>query len=162
MSMTTLPPLPYNPDALPREKARHYIPATAQEIQAMLQALGLARLDDLFAHIPAAVRLPEPLMLPEELPYEALYRHVLEQSQKNHLPSLSFLGDALPYYTVPDLVPYVASLRELMTAYTPYQPERSQGTLLTQWLYQSCLAMLTGLLFSTISGTTGNPAGTIT
>lgn len=144
MSMTTLPPLPYDPDTLPREKARHYIPATAQEIQAMLKALGLSRLDDLFAHIPPAVRLPELLMLPEELTYDALYRHVLEQSQKNRLPTLSFLGDALPHYTVPDLVPYVASLRELMTAYTPYQPERSQGTLLTQWLYQSCLAMLTG------------------
>lgn len=110
----------------------------------MLQALGLSQLDDLFAHIPLAIRLPEPLMLPEELSYDDLYRHVLEQSQKNRLPTLSFLGDALPHYTVPDLVPYVASLRELMTAYTPYQPERSQGTLLTQWLYQSCLAMLTG------------------
>jgi glycine cleavage system pyridoxal-binding protein P len=109
--MTTLPPLPYDPDTLPREKARHYIAATEPEIGAMLTALGLSRLDDLFAHIPPAIRLPESLMLPEELAYEALYRHMLEQSQKNRLAEVSFLGDALPHYTVQELVPYVAIMR---------------------------------------------------
>ena len=69
---------------------------------------------------------------------------MVEQSRKNRVPEATFLGDGLPHYRVPDLVPFVAGLRELMTAYTPYQPERSQGTLMTQWLYQSCLAMLTG------------------
>src|SRR5262249_1276208 len=76
--------------------------------------------------------------------YTDLYQHVVAQSQKNHLPDITFLGDGLPHYRIPDLVPFVAGLRELMTAYTPYQPERSQGTLMTQWLYQCCLAMLTG------------------
>jgi len=47
MNQTTIPPLPYNPKALPRETARHYIPATAQDIQAMLGSLGLSRLDEL-------------------------------------------------------------------------------------------------------------------
>ena len=110
----------------------------------MLGALGLSQLDELFQHLPASVRMAEPPALPEELSYEALYRHVVEQSRKNHVPEATFLGDGLPHYKVPDLVPFVAGLRELMTAYTPYQPERSQGTLMTQWLYQSCLAMLTG------------------
>ncbi|PON13404.1 glycine dehydrogenase, partial [Candidatus Entotheonella serta] len=107
-------------------------------------AVGVADLDDLFRHIPPDCRLAPPLALPEELPYDALYEHMVAQSDKNRLPDVSFVGDALPHYTVHDLVPFVANLRELLTAYTPYQPERSQGTLMTQWLYQSCLVALTG------------------
>src|SRR5919109_4180988 len=144
MSVKTLLPLPYDLTTLPRETARHYIPATDQEIQAMLSALGLSQLDELFAHIPAPARMVDPPNLPAELSYADLYQHVVAQSQKNRLPDVAFLGDGLPHYRVPDLVPFVAGLRELMTAYTPYQPERSQGTLMTQWLYQCCLAMLTG------------------
>ena len=140
----TIPPLPYDLDALPREQARHYISATPQDVQAMCEALGLGRIEELFSHIPASVRMPESLALPEELGYIQLYHHMVEQSRKNHLPQVSFLGDALPQYAVHELVPFVANLRELLTAYTPYQPERSQGTLMTQWLYQSCLAALTG------------------
>ncbi|MGQ4809060.1 Glycine dehydrogenase (decarboxylating) [Candidatus Entotheonellaceae bacterium PAL068K] len=136
--------LPYDLHGLPREQARHYIPATDADLDAMLAALGLQRLDDLFAHLPADVRLPAPLALPDELPYEELYQHMLAQSHKNRLPEAAFLGDGLPNYAAQELVPFVASLRELLTAYTPYQPERSQGTLMTQWLYQSCLVALTG------------------
>ena len=115
-------PLPYDPNALPRESARHYIPATAQDIQAMLGSLGLSQLDELFQHIPVHVRMAEPPALPEELSYTALYHHVVAQSRKNRVPDVTFLGDGLPHYKVPDLVPFVAGLRELMTAYTPYQP----------------------------------------
>jgi glycine dehydrogenase len=138
------PSLPYDPRLLPRETARHYIPATEQDIQAMLATLGLQQLADLFRHLPASVRMETPPDLPEELGYDELYQHMLAQSQKNRLPAATFLGDGLPQYTLHELVPYVAGLRELLTAYTPYQPERSQGTLMTQWLYQCCLAALTG------------------
>lgn len=145
MSRTTIPPLPipYDPNTLLRERAPYYIPATEDEVQGMLATLGLQRLDDLFAHIPPAVRMAPPLALPEALHYADLYQHIVAQSAKNRLPDSAFLGDGLPHYVVPELVPFVAGLRELLTAYTPYQPERSQGTLLTQWLYQCCLAMLT-------------------
>ncbi len=144
MNDSSIPPLPYNPHALRREEARYYIPATDQDIAAMCAVLGVAELDDLFRHIPSRARIGTPLDLPEELPYDQLYRHMIVQSHKNRLPEVSFVGDALPDYTVHDLVPFVANLRELLTAYTPYQPERSQGTLMTHWLYQSCLAALTG------------------
>ena len=144
MNVCTVPPLPYDLKALPREQARHYIPATDADLQAMCETLGLSRLEDLYRHIPPSVRLAAPLALPEELGYFDLYQHLVAQSQKNRLPEVSFLGDALPQYSVHELVPFVASLRELLTAYTPYQPERSQGTLMTQWLYQSCLVALTG------------------
>jgi len=143
MSHNHIPPLPYDASALPREHARHYIPVTDQEVGDMCAAVGVADLDDLFHHIPPDCRMVPPLALPEELQYEALYEHMVAQSAKNRLPAVSFVGDALPHYAVHDLVPFVAGLRELLTAYTPYQPERSQGTLMTQWLYQSCLVALT-------------------
>jgi glycine dehydrogenase len=144
MSDHHIPPLPYDASALPRERARHYIPVSEQEVRDMCAAVGVAELDELFHHIPPDCRMALPLTLPEDLPYDALYEHMVAQSRKNRLPDVSFVGDALSHYAVQDLVPYVASLRELLTAYTPYQPERSQGTLMTQWLYQSCLVALTG------------------
>jgi glycine dehydrogenase len=144
MSNNHIPPLPYDASALPRERARHYIPVTEREVRDMCAAVGVAELAELFHHIPPDCRMAAPLTLPEELPYDALYEHMVAQSRKNRLPDVSFVGDALSPYAVQDLVPYVASLRELLTAYTPYQPERSQGTLMTQWLYQSCLVTLTG------------------
>ena len=144
MHSNHIPPLPYDASALPRERARHYMPVTDAELRDMCGAVGVADLDELFRHIPPACRLAPPLALPEELPYDALYAHMVALSRQNRLPEASFVGDALPHYTVHDLVPYVAGLRELLTAYTPYQPERSQGTLMTHWLYQSCLVALTG------------------
>jgi glycine cleavage system pyridoxal-binding protein P len=97
MSTSTIPPLPYDPQTLPREKARYYIPASEQELQAMLAALGLSRLDDLFAHLPSAVRMAQPLALPEHLDYMDLYHHMVVQSRKNRLPAAAFLGDGLPH-----------------------------------------------------------------
>lgn len=144
MNAQALSSLPYDLDALPRERSRHYIPATDADIQGMLGTLGLQQLDDLFRHIPERVRLSEPPALPEELGYQELYHHVLQQSRKNRLPQAAFLGNGLPHYAGHDLVSFMSGLRELLTAYTPYQPERSQGTLMTQWLYQCCLATLTG------------------
>ncbi len=143
MSQSHIPSLSYDASALPRERARHYIPLTDQEVRDMCAAVGVTDLDDLFRHIPPDCRIVPPLTLPEELSYDALYEHMVAQSGKNRLPEVSFVGDALPHYAVQDLVPFVADLRELLTAYTPYQPERSQGTLMTQWLYQSCLVALT-------------------
>src|SRR2546429_7654170 len=128
MSVTTLLSLPYDLTTLPRETARHYIPATDYEIQAMLGALGLSQLDELFQHIPARVRMAEPLALPEELGSEELYSHVVTQSQKNRLPEVAFLGDGLPHYKVPDLVPFVAGVRGWGRALTPPPTEHNQGT----------------------------------
>src|SRR4029453_8253714 len=110
MSNIPSPPLPFDPPPFPRKTARHYIPATDQEIQAMLGALGLSQLDEVFAHIPAPGRMVGLPDLPEELGYADLYEHVVAQSQKNRLPDMTFLGDGLSHYRVPDLVPFVAGL----------------------------------------------------
>lgn len=126
-----------------REQSRHYIPATDEEIQEMLSYTGNKELKDLFNHIPSEVQYHESLDLPEEMEYEALRQHLLAISEKNR-PAISFLGDGLAQYKVPDIVPYVSNIRNLTTAYTPYQPERSQGTLMTHWIYQCLMAQLTG------------------
>jgi glycine dehydrogenase len=137
------PPLGFDPSALPREQVRHYIPASEEDLTAMLRALGLARLDDLFAHLPAEIRARPPLALPAELSYEALQERMAALAASNR-SAAAFLGDGLPVYTVPAIVGKVAGIRNLTTAYTPYQPERSQGSLLTHWIYQCLMAQLTG------------------
>jgi glycine dehydrogenase len=137
------PPLGYDPASLPRESVRHYIPASEGDLAAMLRAIGLTTLDDLFAHLPTEIRTRPPLPLPEELSYEALQAKLAAIAASNR-PAAAFLGDGLPVYRVPAIVAAVASIRNLTTAYTPYQPERSQGSLLTHWIYQCLMAQLTG------------------
>ena len=109
----------------------------------MLAAIGKRDLTELFEHVPAEARLPKTLPLPEELSYGQLQDHLFSLAEKNRL-ALSFLGDGLPQFRVQSIVPYVLSLRRLTTAYTPYQPERSQGTLTTHWIYQCALSAITG------------------
>ena len=108
----------------------------------MLHDLGIHSLADLFEHIPNRVKFPHPLRLPEEQDYGELAETLQKWSRENNLKT-SFLGDGLPQFKVPEIVPYVCGIRNLTTSYTPYQPERSQGTLLTHWIYQCCMSELT-------------------
>lgn len=139
----SIPELGYDPASLPRERARHYISASEAEIQAMLAAVGKKELADLYAHVPQDARMPARIELPPELPYGELAHCLAEIAEKNIRRS-SFLGDGLQQYRVCEIVPHVLGIRRLTTAYTPYQPERSQGTLTTHWIYQCTLAALTG------------------
>jgi glycine dehydrogenase len=136
-------PLPYDPHALPRELKRHYISASSAEIQAMLQQVGMDSLDALYAHIPAECRFAEAPDLPEELSYEELQQRLVQLSGENRIAE-SYLGDGLPHYRVMPVVEPICAIRNLTTAYTPYQPERSQGTLMTHWIYQCLMSQLTG------------------
>ncbi len=139
----TAPALPYNPEALPRELARHYITATDAELEAMLAATGSSELDDLYSHIPPEYRFSAKPDLPEELSYKELQKSMEAMSRRNSIRP-SFVGDGLHAYTVPPIVPFVSNIRNLATAYTPYQPERSQGTLITHWIYQCAMTRITG------------------
>ncbi len=141
--MTKLAPLPYDPNLCPREKQRHYISASEQDIAAMLEEIGAAKLEDLYAHVPESIRMTAPPAIPEELGYQELMEHVNEVAEKNQV-KLSFLGHGLQHYKTPSVIPHLLGLRNLTTAYTPYQPERSQGTLTSLWIYQSAIAQLTG------------------
>lgn len=126
-----------------REQARHYIPADDADIDAMLSAICLTSLDELFQHIPENVRFASPPELPEELEYEALRERMRNIAAKN-TPRMSFLGDGLPDFEPSPVVGPICEIRNLTTAYTPYQPELSQGTLLAHWIYQCGMARLTG------------------
>ncbi len=135
--------LPYNPEKLPRELTKYYISASDQELGNMLSSLGLAKFEDLFAHIPAQVMFDKTPFVTEELSYENLVTHMENLASKNK-PMTSFIGDGLKNYKVSEIIPYVCDIRGLTTAYTPYQPERSQGTLTALWVYSSAMSMLTG------------------
>ena len=127
---TGLPNLPYDPAEFPRETQRHYISASEEEIRSMLDAIGLSDPKDLFSHIPDQLLFPNGMGLPEELEYNETAKALLSLSQKTNLRH-SFIGDRLPAWKTDPIVDFVSRLRPLTTSYTPYQPERSQGTLVT-------------------------------
>ncbi len=135
-------PLKYHPEKLKRELKPFYIGADEKDINDMLHLLGLSSLDDLYSHISDDVKMPS-VPLPKHLSYQELISLVNEVAKKNN-QKISFLGDGLPQYKVTDVVEPICHIRGLTTAYTPYQPERSQGTLQTLWIYQSLISQLTG------------------
>jgi len=135
--------LPYDPSEFPRELSRHYITADDREISEMLNFVGLDELDDLYKHIPEVSHFNQGLNLPEELNYQDAVEKLSQISLKTNL-STSFIGDTLPSWKQHPIVDFVSKLRPLSTSYTPYQPERSQGTLVTHWIYQCALSALTG------------------
>ena len=135
-------PLNYHPEQLKRELKPFYIGADDKDIESMLQTLGLKSLDDLYAHIASDVKMTS-VPMAKHMAYEELIGHVNDVANKNKIKT-SFLGDGLPQYKVTDVVGPVCNIRGLTTAYTPYQPERSQGTLQTLWIYQSLIGQLTG------------------
>lgn len=135
-------PLNYHPENLKRELKPFYIGADDKDIKDMLSSVGLSNLEELYSHIDDEVKMAS-VQMNKHLNYEELITHVNEVASKNN-HKISFLGDGLPQYKVTDVVGPICQIRGLTTAYTPYQPERSQGTLQTLWIYQSLLSQLTG------------------
>lgn len=136
-------PLNYQPEKLSRELKPFYIGASEADQSAMLGALGLKNLDELYSHIKAEHKFKGPIALPRHMEYQELVQHVNQLANKNKLAA-SFISDGLPAWRPTDVMGPVCGIRGLTTAYTPYQPERSQGTLQTLWIYQSLLGQLTG------------------
>lgn len=126
-----------------REQARHYIPATDADIEQMLATIGKGSFKELFDHIPSDVLFAEAPDLPDELDYEVLKARLQEISEKNKVGT-SFLGDGVLDLEPSPVIGPVCDIRNMTTAYTPYQPELSQGTLLAHWIYQCSMARLTG------------------
>ncbi len=126
--------------------AHPYIPNTPQDVAVMLARLGLGSTAELFAALPEAHRDPT-IVLPPALSEPELLRLMRslagENRQSQDRPS--FLGAGAYRHSIPSIVPYLVSRSEFMTAYTPYQPEISQGTLQSAFEYQSTVCELTGL-----------------
>jgi glycine dehydrogenase subunit 1 len=123
-----------------------YIAATDSDRAAMLERIGASGVDELFADIPAAARFPE-LDLPPPLSEMEATREIEALAARNLSASSSawFLGAGAYYHFIPAVVPALASRGEFLTAYTPYQPEVSQGTLQAIFEYQSMAAILLGV-----------------
>ena len=122
-----------------------YLPHTPAEQQAMLGTIGVSSIAELFEAVPAAHRFPELRLPPPASELEILdelYRLALKNSATSCFAT--FLGAGAYNHFVPSVIPYLASRGEFLTAYTPYQPEVSQGTLQAIFEYQSMIAQLTG------------------
>ena len=129
-----------------------YIPHTDADRRAMFDACGIKDLDDLFAVIPEKYRFPN-LELPHPLSELDVGRELQELSESNadvHRHPC-FLGAGAYHHFIPSVVNHMIQRGEFMTAYTPYQPEVSQGTLQTIFEYQSMICALTGMEVSNAS-----------
>jgi glycine dehydrogenase subunit 1 len=130
---------------------------TASDRERMLEAIGVDSVEALFREIPAEVRLRRALDVGPALTEQELVAHLSELAARNvHVGrELSFLGAGMYDHYVPAVAELVAQRNELLTAYTPYQPEMSQGTLQAIFEYQTAICELTGMDVSNASGYDG-------
>lgn len=130
-----------------------YIPTSPKERDAMLETIGIKSLDDLFEDVPAKHRFPKLNLPPALTEMEAMNElSGLAQSNENVRSDLiSFLGAGMYNHYIPSVVDHILRRGEFYTAYTPYQPEISQGTLQAIFEYQSLMAALTGMDVSNAS-----------
>lgn len=129
-----------------------YIPHTPAERAAMLEAIGVETMEDLFADVPESVRFPD-LNLPPRLAEMDVGGEMRDHADRNMdvIRSPSFLGAGAYNHYCPPTVDYVLQRAEFYTAYTPYQPEISQGMLQSMFEYQSMICGLTGMEVSNAS-----------
>jgi glycine dehydrogenase subunit 1 len=109
-----------------------YLPHTPEEVDEMLRFLGMDSLEQLFAHIPSAVRLSQGLDLPagmSEPDVAANFTRYTDANRAQASKMLCFAGAGAYDHEVPAVVKMLSSRSEFVTAYTPYQPEVAQGVL---------------------------------
>jgi glycine dehydrogenase subunit 1 len=122
-----------------------YVPHTSNDEKALLQAIGVGSVDELFADIPEQFRLQRMLDLPSSLSEQELFFLMQDLSSQNTLPSMTLRGAGAYHHYIPAVVGHVLSRSEFYTAYTPYQAEISQGILQAIYEYQTMIARLTGM-----------------
>jgi len=124
-----------------------YLSHTDQEIKEMFAVTGHNNLEDLFAHIPEDCRYQGDIDVPEPLSEWALSEHFQELAANNRMSSAKsvLLGAGSYSHHIPAIVPSLIGRSEFLTAYTPYQPEMSQGTLQGIFEYQTLTARLLGM-----------------
>lgn len=130
--------------------AENYLPHTAADIDRMLKRCGAEKLDDLYSDVPEQLRLKCPYKLPKGISEPELARYFDAIAAENK-PLRCFAGAGFYHHYTPAAIPALMSRSEFYTAYTPYQPEISQGTLQYIFEYQSMMCALTGLEVSNAS-----------
>jgi glycine dehydrogenase subunit 1 len=124
-----------------------YVLNTPDDRDAMLAAIGAKSVEDLFAPVPAGLRLERPLDIPPALSEMELQQHLAALAARNKAAGdlVCFLGGGAYDHFIPSVVDAASGRSEFYTAYTPYQAEASQGTLQAVFEYQTLMCQLTGL-----------------
>jgi glycine dehydrogenase subunit 1 len=124
-----------------------YLPDTKQDQEEMLSFLNITSIDELFEDIPAEIQLKSELNIPKAVPESLLSKKMNQLASKNknanHYPT--FLGAGTYDHYIPSVVNHMISRSEFYTAYTPYQPEISQGELQAIFEFQTMVCELTGM-----------------
>jgi glycine dehydrogenase subunit 1 len=138
----------------------NYIPTTDLDRKKMLEACGIDSIQALFSDIPKDLKDKCEINLPEGLGEMELARELKEFSRKNKdvTQKICFLGAGAYSHFIPSIVKHIISRSEFYTAYTPYQPEISQGMLQAIYEYQTMICRLTGMDASNASMYDGSTA----
>jgi glycine dehydrogenase subunit 1 len=122
-----------------------YLPKSESERRQMLNACGLQSSEELFSHLPEAVRIKRPLDLPPGISEYEIVQYFRDRAAENANGYACFLGAGAYAHYRPVLVDTVVSRGEFLTSYTPYQAEIAQGTLTTIFEFQTMICQLTGM-----------------
>ena len=128
-----------------------YVPTTAKEREEMLRVIGVNSIDDLYQSVPADMLLGENLHLPEGLSELEVAQVMTDMAEKNKVYKTCLRGAGSYRHFIPAVVKAVTSREELVTAYTPYQAEISQGILQSIFEFQTMICELTGMDVSNAS-----------
>ena len=130
-----------------------YTSVTDADLSEMLGAIGVGSIEELFADIPANLRLGRPLSLGEGLSEQEVFEELraLAARSTSAEDEVSFLGAGMYDHYAPALIDSIILRSEFLTPYTPYQPEISQGGLQAMFEYQTAISELTGLPVSNAS-----------
>src|SRR5919205_945373 len=135
-----------------------YIPNSPAELRAMLDEIGCERIEELFEQIPENLRLTDPLGIGPAMSEPELIAYFRDLAARNKSDYQSFLGAGAYSHFIPVIIDPLISRAEFFTAYTPYQPELSQGTLQYIFEFQTMTCQLTGMEVANASlydGSTG-------
>ncbi|HEX4268217.1 MAG TPA: aminomethyl-transferring glycine dehydrogenase subunit GcvPA [Steroidobacteraceae bacterium] len=127
-----------------------FIPHTREDVESMLEAIGVGSIEQLFDEIPASLRLAALAGVPEAASEMEIGRLMAERARLDGRP-LCFIGAGAYEHHIPAAVWAIATRGEFYSAYTPYQAEASQGTLQLLYEYQTMMASLTGMEVSNAS-----------
>ncbi len=130
-----------------------FLPHTKEDISSMLATIGVSSLEDLFKDIPDEIRLKDELNITSSMSEMEIRKLLTSLSDKNLTTeqAVNFMGGGAYDHYIPAIIKHLALRQEFFTAYTPYQPEISQGTLQAIFEYQSMICELTGMDVSNAS-----------